>query len=91
MDAYTNIGSGVSSVVEGVLDIGAYCLSWFQDKLGFKEASDKTKKWAETDTSSALFNYAANKSPLGKVMYMNYLINKEGLTYEEAEEAYNNY
>ena len=90
MDAYTNIGSGVSSVVEGVLDIGAYCLSWFQDKLGFKEASDKTKKWAETDTSSALFNYAANKSPLGKVMYMNYLINKEGLTYEEAEEAYNN-
>ncbi len=86
-DIVGDLVSGVASVGENVVDLGANIVATIQKWTGNKEASNKTKEWANTNYSEKLGNVVANALPVG-VLYntMNGTLdwNLEKNSFEEA-------
>lgn len=67
-DVYKNVSKGALNVIEGIVDIGANAVATGQNLLGFDEASEKTRKFADKDLSESISSATAKTSPIG-IMY----------------------
>ncbi len=65
MDFIGDAISGITSVPENIIDIGANLVATAQNKLGFKEAAKKTRDWANKNDNEEAANKIVNKSPIG--------------------------
>ena len=67
-DTVGNLVSGVVSVGENVIDLGANIVASVQSLIGNKEGAKTTREWANKNYSEKIGNAVANASPIG-VLY----------------------
>lgn len=64
-DLTQDVSKGITSILEAPLDIGTNAVASVQDKLGYKDAAEKTRKFANRDLSDTISSRAANSSGAG--------------------------
>lgn len=95
-DLTQDVSKGITSILEAPLDIGTNAVASVQDKLGYKDAAEKTRKFANRDLSDTISSRAANTSGAGILYNLvngtpKNIINPTGLTYDKDKSLGENY
>ena len=87
-DLTQDVSKGITSILEAPFDIGTNAVASVQDKLGYKDAAEKTRKFADRDLSDTISSRAANSSGTG-ILYNiltgtpENVVNPVGLEYDK--------
>jgi hypothetical protein len=95
-DIVQDLATGILSPIENVLDIGTNVVATVQNILGFKDAAEKTRNFADKNITQNVTSKVANASTVGMLYNLvngtpEKVINPAGITYDKDKNIVENY